>query len=134
MSIEPGQDLETIYDSYWDECAYISTDLMRAYRPYGLGGGVLALVFGAFPMIAALLGKMPPGAFWGGAILAVIIIGIAIALGVNAQKKVIERVAQSKPGFAEFYKLYRRGNYWPSSMVTGEKLDKFLTITGRKSP
>ena len=133
MSTEPGQDLEAIYDSYWDECAYMSTELMRAYQPYVLGGGVLALIFGVFPMIAALLGRMPPGAFWAGALVALVILGIAVALGINAQKKVIAQAAQSKPGFAKFLKLYRRGNYWPASMVTGEKLDKFLAITGRKS-
>ena len=134
MSTEPVQDLDAIYDSYWSDAASLQADRMRLSRPYRLSGGALALVFGVFPMIAALLGRMHPGAFWAGAFAALVIMGITLVLANNAGKKGLGPAAQSRPGFAEFYKLFQRRNYWPYKMVTGEKLDKFLTIIGRKSP
>jgi hypothetical protein len=134
MSTELVQDLETIYDSYCSDAASLQADRLRVSRPYRLGGGALAFVLGVIPMIASMLGKLPPGAFWAGAIVAVLIMGITLVLASNAEKRVIAEAAQSRPGFAQFYKLFLRRNYWPYKMVTGEKLDKFLAIIGRKSP
>ena len=102
----------------------------------------LSMLFGLIPMVMALLNRRYMGYFWGGVILAAILYVAAVIAASLQEKNSIAKAAQSRPGFAEFYKLCgfsnvymarTRENTWPTVLPAGEKTDKFLSIIGRKT-
>jgi hypothetical protein len=93
----------------------------------------LGMFIGIIPMLAAVLGKLAPSAFWWGLLIAVIVFVAALVMANRHTEKEVEKTSQSKPGFSEFYKLYLQKDYWPEKMADGEKSDKFLSILGRKA-
>jgi hypothetical protein len=127
MNTQVDENIETIYDDYQEEAKRVNQDRMRAFNKYRWGG-----LIGCLFMILALFGILPRPAFWGGAFIIVIAIGLGIFAVRTRGKKEAEKSAKSRPGFTEFYKRYSDGRYWPYQIVPGEKYEKFLTIIGRK--
>jgi len=119
--------IDAIYDDYLEEVKRVKKEWTRTFNLYRLGG-----LLGILIMIVTLFGKLPPSAFWAGAFLVLIMIVLGLFLASARAKKEAEKTAQTKPGFAEFYKLFQR-RYWPYQIVAGEKYDKFLSIIGRKA-
>jgi hypothetical protein len=138
MNAQPDPAIEATYNEYLGEATRIHKDNMRAFSLYRL-----SMLIGLIPMVLALLGKLPPGNFWSGVILAAIFYVVALVASSAQEKNSLAKAAQSRPGLAEFYKLQFRGakyykvpgqdKYWPTSLPAGEKFDKFLSILGRKS-
>ena len=126
MSTQPDPELKTIYTDYLVEAERVKKERIRVYNQYRLG-----MFLGLIIMIAALLGGLPPYAFWVGSVITVIAFVVAHVMADNHAKKEADKTAQSRPGFAEFYKLYFNRRWWPAEMVTGEKYDTFLSILGR---
>lgn len=127
MSTQPDEGLEIIYNDYLEEVERIKKERNRAFNQYRLGAFIGPLI-----MIAAVLGYLPPYAFWGGLIISLILLGVAYVMANNHAEKEVNKTAQSRPGFTEFYKLSSNRKYWPYEIVAGEKYDKFLSIIGRK--
>ena len=138
MDAQPDPAIEATYNEYLGEATRIHKDNMRAFSLYRL-----SMLIGIIPMVMALFGKLPPGNFWTGVILAAIFYVVALVASNAQEKNDIAKAAQSRPGFAEFYKLQFRSakyykvpgqnTYWPTPLAAGEKYDKFLSIIGRKA-
>jgi hypothetical protein len=137
VDAQPDATIEATYNEYIGEATRIQKENQRAFSLYRL-----AMLIGLIPMLLALFGKMPPGWFWYGVILALIIYVISLVVANTHEKNSLARAVQSRPGFVEFYRLQFRGakyykipnqdRYWPTPLPEGEKTDKFLSILGRK--
>jgi len=137
MNAQPDPAIEATYNEYLGEATRIHKDNMRAFSLYRL-----SMLIGIIPMVMALFGKLPPGNFWSGVILAAIFYVVALVASNAQEKNSLAKAAQSRPGLAEFYKLQFRGakyykvpgqnTYWTTPLAAGEKYDKFLSIIGRK--
>jgi hypothetical protein len=138
MNAQPDPAIEVTYNEYLGEVTRIHKINLRAFSLYRL-----SMFIGLIPMVLALFGKLPPGNFWSGVILAAIFYVVALVASNAQEKNSLAKAAQSRPGLAEFYKLQFRGakyfkvpgqdKYWPTPLVAGEKYDKFLSILGQKA-
>lgn len=128
MDTRPDQELTTIYADYLQEAKRVMKGQTRAGSPFRLGIGIIGIIL----MLGALFGKLPPMDFWWGVIIVLIGFVLSLFFSNRYARKEVSQTAQSRPGFSEFYKLYSSRRWWPDGMVAGEKLDKFLSILGRK--
>ena len=90
------------------------------------------MMVGIILIIVSLLISFTPG-IWVGAFFFVVEFGTFYIKAQRSTRKEADKIALSKPGFQEFYKLFCKGDYWPYNMVTGKKYDEFLSILGRKN-
>ena len=142
--MEPNQAIESadaqqVYLQYLEEAKRLRKEYLRFYKPYMWIALVLLVLSGAScyaglfaPSSLGAMGvKITSWLYWLGMITATVIILIGSS---NSKKKVyeeVQKVAITKRGFSEFFKLYVNRRYWPDQMVTGEKYSQFLSIIGR---
>jgi predicted RNA-binding Zn-ribbon protein involved in translation (DUF1610 family)/predicted nucleic-acid-binding Zn-ribbon protein len=135
LDLEKAFRVQRKYFEYLAEANRISKEFMHTYRTFmwiGIAGwlicGTLMIVTdftsaGFTPTSISILFGM------------LLSYGIIIYGSMKAQKKANAEVQKNKftlTGFDEFYKLFARKNkimhYWSNQMVTGNKLEKFLSM------
>lgn len=136
LNLEKAFRIQKKYFEYLAEANCISKEYMRTYRSYmwvGIAGMIISMVL-ILTTDFTSAGFTPTSI----SILLGMLVSYSIVLygTVKAQKKANDKIQRSKStltGFDEFYKLYARKNkilhYWPNQMVTGNKLDKFLSMS-----
>lgn len=135
LNLEQAFRIQRKYFEYLAEANRVSKAYMRTYRTF-MWIGVAGMLISAVLMFTTNFTSagVTPGSL-------LILFGLMASYGiillgsVKAQKKVSEELQKTKPaltGFAEFYKPFARKNkvtrYWPSQMVSGNKLQRFLSI------
>jgi hypothetical protein len=132
-------DVGQVYMQYLEEARRLRKEYVRIYKPYMWVTLILLILSGAscsaFLFIPTSLGytgvKITSWLYWLGLIAATVIVLIGNS---NSKKRIneqAEKIAISKRGFSDFFKLYLTRRYWPDQMVTGEKYSHFLSIIGR---
>lgn len=129
MSSQSGQELENIYMDYLQEAKSLQKESVKPVLPYLILGGIF-LCGGFSAILWAGYRTMVTLIFWG-IVLSLIIEVVGILIQAKWLKEESARIAQTKPGFVDFFKLYRQRR-WPKQMVTGKHYEKFLAIIGRK--
>jgi hypothetical protein len=132
-------DVKEIYMQYLQEANRLRKEYLRLYKPYMWISFVL-LFIGAASCSAGLfvpssLGtngvKVTSWLYWLGLITGTVIVLAGNYISRKSLNELVQRVAASKRGFADFFKLYLNRRYWPEEMVTGEKYSQFLSIIGK---
>ncbi|MGV8026522.1 MAG: zinc ribbon domain-containing protein [Anaerolineaceae bacterium] len=135
LDLEKAFRIQRKYFEYLAEAKRVSNEYIRTYRTYmGVGiTGVLICTILVLTTDFTSAGVTPTSI----SILLGMLVSYSIGFygAMKAQKKVNTEVQKNKfnlIGFDEFYKLYARKNkithYWPNQMVTGNKLEKFLSM------
>ena len=121
--------IDAIYDDYLEEAQQVKTkaNTLPWFNPYRA-----AAVIGAILMLGGFF--LGWGAYFlcGGMFMIVVSVALVFITANPRAIKEAEIIAQSKPGFSEFYRLYSKGKYWPYQIIPGEKYDQFLSIIGKK--
>jgi DNA-binding CsgD family transcriptional regulator len=121
------QGVEQLYMDYLQTAKTLQKKSTKQIYPYLILGGVflcggLSSIFWAgFRTLANLI-------FWG-VVLSLVIDVVGIFVQTKWQNDEAARIAQSKPGFAKFFKLFRQWR-WPKQMPKGKEYDKFVALIG----
>lgn len=131
MSVEIDPEVEQIYSDYVQAAKDLGKGSLRVVAPYlilgaiFLCGGLSSIFWAGYRTMGNLM-------FWG----VVLSLGIEV-VGIIIQgrwlKQEVARITRQKPGFDEFYKMYRKRG-WLMGSLTGSKYEQFLTIIGRDIP
>jgi hypothetical protein len=117
---EPETALETIYWDYLEEAEKVVKE-----RESGIVKYFRWMLIGIMIMLLPLIGILPIYAVFYGAFFTIIAFFAGLVMAIINAKKIMEKAAKSRPGFPEFYKLFRKRDYWPYAMVTGKKTMNF---------
>ena len=133
---------EKIYFDYLEEANKVRKEYWRAYRPFMIPAILAWLLAIAQFFIGMTASRMisyrvvniasHSYLFWLGLLVALILGVIGTLYATKRANEEARRIAGSKVGFEEFYKLHSTRRWWPKKMVTGEKYDKFVSIITQK--
>jgi len=126
MNTQVDEKIDAIYDEYREEAERIIHTHLPFPNIYTVG-----VIIGSILMLGALFLRWGTYTLCGGGFIWIISLGLSFFMVNRRAKKEAGKIAQTKPGFSEFYKLSQR-RYWPYQIVPGEKYERFLTIIGRK--
>ncbi len=136
LNLEKAFFLQRKYFEYCSEAYRVSRIYTRTYRSFVFAGFAGILI----SMILIMTTNFTSAGITPGNILILLLLlssyGIILLGSIQAQKKTkteAQKVKTNLTGFDEFYKLYANRNrithYWSREMATGEKLEKFLSIS-----
>ncbi|MEL7658690.1 MAG: hypothetical protein AAGU75_22600 [Bacillota bacterium] len=134
------QEIEKLYFTYLEEAKRVREVYLHAYLPFmWVGLAVMAISITAIVIGFTSLGKMGYAemktlscTFWIGLPVAFVIAIIGLATAKKRANEVLAEVDPAMIGFQEFYDLHFSKRYWPKEMVSGKKLERFLSIINRK--
>jgi predicted RNA-binding Zn-ribbon protein involved in translation (DUF1610 family) len=123
--------LRNLYFAYLAEAKRVKKIYRSKYNPW------FSSLF--IPVFALIMGSQvaPDSVFWMILFFAspIYILILLLTGRKKAKKKAqdeIEKMNPPKVGFSEFFNLYLKKNYWPDTIVEGEKRERFLSIVQMK--
>jgi hypothetical protein len=133
-------DVGQVYVQYLEEAGRLRKEYLRLYKPYMWVSFALLFISvascsaGLFAQSSLGINgvKITSWMYWLGLITGTVIVLVGNYISRKSLNEQVQKVAASKRGFADFFKLYLTRRYWPDQMVTGEKYSRFLSIIGEK--